>query len=258
MLLGNDWDEVLKDEWDKPYFLQLCQKLGAEYSKGYKIYPERRDIFNAFKYTTFADTKVVILGQDPYHGGQADGLCFSVKDSLLPPSLKNIFKEIETEYNNFLDTSQNNADNLPINLSDSEGFLSSCGDLSRWASQGVLLLNTVLTVKAHCANSHWGYGWETFTDGVIKKLNDKDSPIVFLLWGSNAKQKSSLITNPIHYVLKAAHPSPLSAHNGFFGCGHFLKTNQILTKHALTPIQWWHKYFVKIKNNCVSKFDNET
>ena len=177
------------------------------------------DIFNALKYTSFAQTKVVIIGQDPYHGpGQAHGLCFSVKEGVQPPpSLMNIFKEIE--------------DDLGITMSGG-------GELTKWAGQGVLLLNTVLTVRRGSPNSHKGMGWERFTDRVISELNNKTSPVIFLLWGANAKNKAQLITNPIHHKLSAPHPSPLSAYNGFFGCKHFSQCNKLLEQEGLAPIDW--------------------
>lgn len=217
--IGNDWDEKLKGEFDKPYYRQLRAFLKQEYTSR-TIYPPMNDIFNALRYTSFENTKVVILGQDPYHEpGQAHGLCFSVKDGTLPPpSLINIYKEIR--------------DDLGIdNPSD-------CGELTGWAKQGVLMLNTVLTVRRGQANSHKGKGWEQFTDRVISELNRKQTPVVFLLWGANARQKAQIITNPIHVKLSCAHPSPLSAYNGFFGCKHFSKTNEILVRNGLTPIDW--------------------
>lgn len=217
--IGNDWDEILKGEFDKPYYRQLRAFLKQEYTSR-TIYPPMNDIFNALRYTSFENTKVVILGQDPYHEpGQAHGLCFSVKDGTLPPpSLINIYKEIK--------------DDLGIdNPSD-------CGELTGWAKQGVLMLNTVLTVRRGQANSHKGKGWEQFTDRVISELNRKQTPVVFLLWGANARQKAQIITNPIHVKLSCAHPSPLSAYNGFFGCKHFSKTNEILVRNGLTPIDW--------------------
>jgi uracil-DNA glycosylase len=217
--IGNDWDEILKGEFDKPYYRQLRAFLKQEYTSR-TIYPPMNDIFNALRYTSFENTKVVILGQDPYHEpGQAHGLCFSVKDGTLPPpSLINIYKEIK--------------DDLGIdNPSD-------CGELTGWAKQGVLMLNTVLTVRRGQANSHKGKGWEQFTDRVISELNRKQTPVVFLLWGANARQKAQIITNPIHVKLSCAHPSPLSAYNGFFGCKHFSKTNEILVRNGLAPIDW--------------------
>lgn len=217
--LGNDWDEILKDEFSKPYYKELRQFLKSEY-QNHTIYPPMNDIFNALRCTSFADTKVVIIGQDPYHGaGQAHGMCFSVKKGTPPPpSLQNIFKEIHSD--------------LGIDMNQGHG------ELTAWAKQGVLLLNTVLTVREGEANSHKNMGWETFTDRVISELNNKQTPVVFLLWGANARKKASVITNPIHYKLTAPHPSPLSAYNGFFGCKHFSKTNELLTASGQTPIDW--------------------
>lgn len=214
----NDWDQILKSEFNEEYYLKLRKFLKKEYSTQ-KIFPNMYDIFNAFKYTAYKDVKVVILGQDPYHGaGQAHGLCFSVKKGVEPPpSLKNIYKEIDNE--------------LHIGIP-------AHGELSKWAKQGVLLLNTVLTVRESQANSHRGIGWELFTDHVIKKLNVRSTPIIFLLWGANARSKKNLINNPIHKILECAHPSPLSAYNGFFGCGHFIKTNEFLKELGLTEIDW--------------------
>lgn len=215
---GNDWDENLADEFQKPYYLQLRQFLKAEYSSR-RIYPDMHDIFNALKASSFADTRVVIIGQDPYHGyGQAHGMCFSVKKGVEPPpSLQNIFKE----------------------LSDDVGFVPpGHGELTAWAKQGVLLLNTVLTVREGAPNSHKGKGWEIFTDRVISELNRKTTPVVFLLWGANAKNKAKIITNPIHIKLETVHPSPLSAYGGFFGCKHFSKCNEILTESGQKPIDW--------------------
>ncbi len=216
--IGNDWDNILADEWQKPYYLELRKFLKAEYSTQ-KIYPKIDDIFNALKYTSFADTKVVIIGQDPYHGeGQAHGLCFSVEMGVAPPpSLKNIFKELQTDTGKPIPTH---------------------GKLTEWAKQGVLLLNNVLTVREGQPTSHKGKGWEIFTDRVIKELDKKNTPIVFLLWGAHAQKKAEIITNPIHYKLTSVHPSPLSASRGFFGCKHFSKTNTLLTKNRLTPIEW--------------------
>lgn len=221
--IGNDWDEILKDEWEKPYYKQLRAFLKQEYSTR-RIYPDMYDIFNALKYTSFEDTRVVILGQDPYHGeGQAHGLCFSVKKGIEPPpSLKNIFQELH--------------DDLGINIPNH-------GELTDWAKQGVLLLNTVLTVRANSANSHKDMGWEKFTDRVISELNRKQTPIVFLLWGSPARKKAEIITNPIHKKLITVHPSPLSAYRGFFGCRHFSKANAILRGNGLEPIDWEIKIY---------------
>lgn len=216
--IGNDWDGILKDEFSKPYYLKLREFLKSEYSTT-KVYPDMYDIFNALKYTSFADTKVVIIGQDPYHGaGQAHGLCFSVKKGVTPPpSLKNIYKE----------------------LADDVGFkIPTHGELTEWAKQGVLMLNTVLTVREGKPNSHKGQGWEQFTDRVISELNKKQTPVVFLLWGANAKNKAKLITNPLHIKLESMHPSPLSAFGGFFGCKHFSKTNEILRSSGQQPIDW--------------------
>ena len=216
--IGNDWDNILADEWSKPYYLALRQFLKAEYSTQ-RIYPHMNDIFNALHYTSFEDTKVVIIGQDPYHGaGQAHGLCFSVQRGVEPPpSLKNIYKELNSD----------------IGME-----IPSHGELTAWARQGVLLLNTVLTVREASPNSHKDKGWEIFTDRVIAELDKKQTPVVFLLWGANARRKAEKISNPIHKKLITVHPSPLSAYNGFFGCGHFSKANQILTESGQTPIDW--------------------
>lgn len=215
---GNEWDALLKEEFQKEYYLHLRSVLAQEY-KTQTIYPDMHDIFNALKYTSYSEVKAVILGQDPYHGqGQAHGLCFSVKKGVQPPpSLVNIFKEIQAEL----------------------GITPPChGELTAWAKNGVLLLNTALTVRAGQANSHKGLGWETFTDKVISLLNKREMPMVFLLWGANARQKQSLITNPAHLVLTCAHPSPLSAYNGFFGCGHFQTCNEFLASKGMPPIDW--------------------
>lgn len=216
--IGNDWDAVLADEWDKEYYLRLRQVLKQEYATR-RVYPPMHDIFNALKYTSFADTKVVIIGQDPYHGaGQAHGLCFSVQPGVVPPpSLKNIFKEL---------------------ASDVGKAEPPTGDLTAWARQGVLLLNTVLTVREGQPTSHKDIGWERVTDRIIAELDKKQTPVVFLLWGAHAQRKGQLIQNPIHYKLQTVHPSPLSASRGFFGCGHFSKTNAILQHHGMTPIEW--------------------
>lgn len=215
---NNDWDEILADEWTKPYYLKLREFLKSEYAAK-TIYPDMNDIFNALKLTSFEDTKVVIIGQDPYHGeGQAHGLCFSVKKGVTPPpSLKNIFKELNTDIGK------------PIPKD---------GELTEWAKQGVLLLNNVLTVREGQPASHKGMGWEIFTDRIISELNKKQTPVVFLLWGAHAQKKAEIITNPIHYKLKAVHPSPLSASRGFFGCKHFSETNKILKKENLKEIEW--------------------
>lgn len=216
--LGNDWDEILKDEWDKPYYLLLRRFLKQEYQSR-TVYPDMNDIFNALRYTAFRDVKAVILGQDPYHGaGQAHGLCFSVKKGVdIPPSLQNIYKEMQSD--------------LGIKPP-------SHGELTYLAKQGVLMLNTVLTVRSGQAASHRGHGWETFTDRVISEINEKAEPVVFILWGRPAAQKAEIITNPIHLKLKAPHPSPLSAHRGFFGSRPFSKTNDFLTAHGIAPIDW--------------------
>lgn len=216
--LGNDWDNILADEWSKPYYRQLHDFLKSEYSKT-RIYPDMYDIFNALRYTSFENTRAVIIGQDPYHGpGQAHGLCFSVKKGVaLPPSLVNIYKEI--------------SDDLNVQMPP-------YGELTGWAKQGVLLLNTVLTVRAGSPNSHKDKGWEQFTDRVISELNKKKTPVVFLLWGANAEKKARIITNPLHKKLVTVHPSPLSAYRGFFGCRHFSKTNAILKANGLKEIEW--------------------
>lgn len=216
--LNNDWDDILKDEWEKPYYRQLHNFLKEEYSTR-RIYPDMHDIFNALKYTPFSNTKVCIIGQDPYHGpGQAHGLCFSVKRGVaLPPSLVNIYKEI--------------TDDVGVTMPP-------YGDLTGWAKQGILLLNTVLTVRAGSPNSHKDKGWEIFTDRVISELNKKETPVVFLLWGANAERKARIITNPIHKKLITVHPSPLSAYRGFFGCRHFSKTNEILEQNGMSKIEW--------------------
>ena len=216
--LGNDWDNILADEWSKPYYRQLHDFLKSEYSKT-RIYPDMYDIFNALKYTSFENTRAVIIGQDPYHGpGQAHGLCFSVKKGVpLPPSLVNIYKEI--------------TDDLGVAMPQH-------GDLTGWARQGVLLLNTVLTVRAGQPNSHKDKGWEIFTDRVISELDRKETPVVFLRWGANAEKKARVITNPIHKKLITVHPSPLSAYRGFFGCRHFSKANKILSESGQEPIKW--------------------
>ena len=216
--IGNEWDELLKNDFQSDYYLKLRNFLAYEY-KHYTVYPNMYDIFNALKTTSYSDVKVVILGQDPYHGpNQAHGMCFSVKKGVeAPPSLKNIFKELQDDC----------GCSIPPH-----------GELTEWAKQGVLLLNTVLTVRAGQANSHANKGWEILTDQIIRLLNEKQTPIVFLLWGRNAQNKISLITNPNHLILKCAHPSPLSAYNGFFGCHHFSKTNAFLKEHGMQEIDW--------------------
>lgn len=218
VIIGNEWDEIIGGEFEKPYYKELRAFLKNEYFSR-KIYPDMHDIFNALKYTPYNSVKAVILGQDPYHGeGQAHGLCFSVKKGVTPPpSLVNIFKELNSDLG------------IPI---------ARHGELTDWAKNGVLLLNTALTVREGAPNSHKGKGWEIFTDAVISALNQRNAPIVFILWGANAKAKASLITNPIHLKLTAAHPSPLSAYNGFFGCKHFSKTNEFLIKNGIEPIDW--------------------
>ena len=216
--IGNDWDTLLCDEFKKDYYLALREFLKTEYFSR-TIYPPMTDIFNALKYTSCANTRVVILGQDPYHGpGQAHGLCFSVRRTIpFPPSLKNIFKELQ--------------DDLGIKAPES-------GELVGWAKQGVLLLNTTLTVRESMPQSHKGQGWEILTDKIISVINEKSSPVVFMLWGGNARAKKSLITNPKHLVLECAHPSPLSAYAGFFGSKHFSKANAYLNSCGLEEIDW--------------------
>ena len=216
--LGNDWDELLVDEFKKPYYLELREFLKEEYTTKV-IYPNMYNIFEALKHTSYKDTKVLILGQDPYHGeNQAHGLAFSVQPNVaIPPSLLNIYKELKNDIGCF----------IPNN-----------GYLIPWADQGVLLLNTALTVRAHEANSHKGKGWEVFTDRIIKLLNDRNDPVIFVLWGANARKKKELIDSSRHYILEAPHPSPLSASRGFFGCRHFSKINEILISIGKTPIDW--------------------
>ena len=212
------WAKALEGEFHKPYYKKLFQTVGQEYAT-HKIFPAGDDIFNAFHFTPLDQVKVVILGQDPYHGdGQAHGLSFSVKpDVEIPPSLMNIYQELENDLGCY----------IPNN-----------GYLKKWADQGVLLLNTVLTVRAHQANSHQGMGWEIFTDAVIEAVNAQDRPIVFILWGRPAQQKAAMLTNPKHLILKAPHPSPLSAFRGFFGSRPFSQTNAFLESHGETPIDW--------------------
>ncbi len=217
-MIGNDWDLALKDEFEKEYFLKINEFIDEEYASK-TIYPPYEDIFNAFKLTPLCNVKVVILGQDPYHEkGQAHGLAFSTPDGHpIPRSLKNIFKEINAEYE------------YPIPES---------GCLEKWAEQGVFLLNTVLTVEEGNANSHSKCGWQTFTDNVIRLLNGQDQPIVFLLWGKQAEKKKELITNPNHLVLITSHPSPFSARRGFFGSNHFRLANEFLKEKGLKEIDW--------------------
>ncbi len=216
--IDNDWLISIGKEFHQPYYRELYKFVKSEYSR-YVIYPNADDIFNAFHFTPLSKVKVVILGQDPYHNaGQAHGLCFSVKPEVeIPPSLVNIYKELQ--------------DDLGCYIPDN-------GYLEKWARQGVLLLNTVLTVRAHQANSHQGKGWEKFTDAVIHALNEQDRPIVFLLWGRPAQMKRGMLNNPRHLILEAPHPSPLSAYRGFFGSKHFRNTNEFLLKNGLEPIDW--------------------
>ena len=216
--LTGEWEKALSGEFRKPYYGKLYKTVVEEYSSQV-IYPASQDVFNAFDFTPLEQVKVVILGQDPYHGeGQAHGLCFSVKHGIeAPPSLVNIYKELKDDLGCY----------VPNN-----------GYLEKWARQGVMLLNTVLTVRAHQANSHKGIGWETFTDAAISVLNQQDRPIVFLLWGRPAQMKKSLLNNPKHLILEAPHPSPLSAYRGFFGCKHFSTVNAFLQQHGMEPIDW--------------------
>ncbi len=216
--MSSDWQQALKPEFAKPYYKKLYDFVNEEYSTK-QIFPPGDDIFNAFSLTPLDKVKVVILGQDPYHNdGQAHGLCFSVNKGIdIPPSLVNIYQEIH--------------DDLGCDIPDH-------GNLTEWAEQGVLLLNTVLTVRAHQANSHRNIGWEQFTDAAINILNSVDRPIVFMLWGRPAQEKEKILNNPKHLVLKAPHPSPLSAYRGFFGCRHFSKCNDFLTANGVDPIDW--------------------
>lgn len=216
--ISNDWLEPLQQEFKKPYYKDLYQKVLSEY-KTCAVYPPADDIFNAFHLTPLNKVKAVILGQDPYHGtGQAHGLCFSVnKDVEIPPSLVNIYQELH--------------DDLGCRIPNN-------GYLEKWAGQGVLLLNTVLTVRAHQAMSHRGIGWENFTDAVIQAVNRQDRPVVYMLWGKPAQSKKKMLDNPKHLVLEAPHPSPLSAYRGFFGCRHFSQANEFLIEHGEEPIDW--------------------
>ncbi len=216
--ITNDWAIKLKPEYSKEYYKRLFKFIGEEYGSR-TIYPPGDDIFNAFHLTPLEKVKVVIIGQDPYHEpGQAHGLSFSVKPGIdIPPSLQNIYKELHDEMGCY----------IPDN-----------GYLVKWAEQGVLLLNAVLTVRAHAAASHRGKGWEEFTDAAIRIVNEEDRPIVFLLWGSFARSKKAMLTNPKHLVLEAPHPSPLSSYRGFFGCGHFKKANEFLEQNGIEPIDW--------------------
>lgn len=218
-MITNDWLDAIKPEFGKTYYRELFEFVKEEYSR-VVVYPPADDIFNAFHFTPLSEVKVLILGQDPYHNvHQAHGLSFSVPidQQEIPPSLQNIYKELQ--------------DDLGCSIPNH-------GYLKKWADQGVLLLNTVLTVRAHQAGSHQGKGWEQFTDAVIQAVNAQDRPVVYLLWGKPAQSKARMLTNPKHLVLKAPHPSPLSAYRGFFGCKHFSKTNEFLQEHGVEPIDW--------------------
>lgn len=216
--IGNRWDEILADEFKKDYYLNLREFLKQEYGR-YTVYPPMNDIFNSLRYADYDNIKVVIIGQDPYHEpNQAHGLAFSVKKGCpIPPSLKNIYAELEADLG-----------------------IPPCphGELTEWAKQGVLLLNNALTVRRGQANSHRGKGWEYLTDRIIQCVNEKSDPVVYLLWGANAREKTKIINNPRHLILTAAHPSPLSAYNGFFGCRHFSKTNKFLEDNGVEPVNW--------------------
>lgn len=217
--IANDWLPSIKGEFSKPYYKELYQFVKEEYSK-YRIYPPADDIFNALHLTPLSEVKVLILGQDPYiNENEAHGLCFSVlpEQQKLPPSLQNIYKELNTDL----------GCTIPNN-----------GYLEKWARQGVLLLNTVLTVRAHESNSHKGKGWEVFTDAIIQAVNEQDRPIVYMLWGRPAQTKMQMLNNPKHLILTAPHPSPLSAHRGFFGCKHFSQANDFLKKNGSDIIDW--------------------
>ena len=216
--ISNEWEKALKPEYSKEYYRKLYHFVTEEY-RNHDVFPMKQDLFQAFHLTDLPDVKVVILGQDPYHNfNQAHGLCFSVKPGIkIPPSLENIYKELQDDCGCY----------IPNN-----------GYLKKWADQGVLLLNTVLTVRAHQANSHQGKGWEEFTDAIIRAVNEQDRPIVYLLWGRPAQSKIPMLTNPKHLILTAPHPSPLSAYRGFFGCKHFSKTNEFLEKNGVAPIDW--------------------
>lgn len=216
--LSGEWLEALQGEFKQPYYKKLFQTVNEEY-RTYRIFPPADDIFNAFHYTPLGKVKVVIFGQDPYHGeNQAHGLCFSVKPGVdIPPSLVNIYKELH--------------DDLGCSIPNH-------GYLTKWAKQGVLMMNTVLTVRAHQANSHRGIGWEAFTDAAIRVLNEQDRPIVFILWGRPAQMKKSMLTNPKHLILEAPHPSPLSSYRGFFGSRPFSKTNEFLVANGIEAIDW--------------------
>ena len=216
-MIGNDWDNILKEEYEKDYFLKIKEKVRDEYNHKV-IFPPAKEVFAAFRMTSYENTKVVILGQDPYHGvGEANGLCFSVNEGIkMPPSLNNIYKE----------------------LYDDLGIKRTTTDLSDWAKSGVLLLNSVLTVEKDKPASHKMIGWEEFTDSVIKKLNEKETPVVFILWGNFAKEKAKYITNPKHLIISSSHPSPFSVNYGFFGSKPFSKTNEFLRKNHLKEIEW--------------------
>ena len=216
--IDSQWQEVLKEEFHKDYFQSLMEKVSDAYENN-QVFPPANEVYNALNLTPLSDVKAVIIGQDPYHDvGQAHGLCFSVKPGVkVPPSLVNIYKELQ--------------DDLGCSIPED-------GYLVKWAEQGVLMLNTVLTVNAHDANSHKGFGWEKFTDAIIRKVNEQDRPIVFLLWGAPAQKKKKLLNNPKHLILEAPHPSPLSVYRGFWGCKHFSKTNDFLVKNGIEPIDW--------------------
>jgi len=226
-MITNDWLTVLDEEFKKPYYINLYNFIREEYDNK-QIFPPADDIFNAFHLTSLSQVKAVIIGQDPYHNvGQAHGLCFSVKQDVeIPPSLVNIYQELHNDLGCY----------IPDN-----------GYLTKWARQGVLMLNTVLTVRAHQANSHHGKGWEKFTDAAISALNEQNRPIVFMLWGRPAGMKKSMLNNPNHLILEAPHPSPLSAYRGFFGCKHFSRANQYLQEYGIQPIDW------QIENNFEEK-----
>lgn len=216
--INNDWLDALKPEFGKPYYRKLFDRVNEEYRR-YQVFPPADDIFNAFHLTPLSEVKVVILGQDPYHNvGQAHGLCFSVRKGVdIPPSLVNIYQELKDDL----------GCTIPVH-----------GCLTKWARQGVLMLNTVLTVRAHQANSHRGIGWEEFTDAAICALNSQDRPIVYILWGTPAQKKAAMLHNPKHLILKAPHPSPLSAYRGFFGSRPFSQANDFLKAHGAEPVDW--------------------
>lgn len=216
--IDSQWQEALKEEFQKDYYHELMAKVSEAYENN-QVFPPANEVFNALNLTPLSQVKAVIIGQDPYHDvGQAHGLCFSVKPGVkVPPSLVNIYKELH--------------DDLGCSIPE-DGFL------VKWATQGVLMLNTVLTVNAHEPNSHKGYGWEKFTDAIISKVNEEDRPIVFLLWGAPAQKKKKLLNNPKHLILEAPHPSPLSVYRGFWGCKHFSKTNEFLVENGIEPIDW--------------------